>query len=346
MEKRDTALDSIRGIAIFLMVQANITGSVFSHPYPEWMQTYVAIGSFVPALFVVVAGMMVVYTTIHKQYTLKHFLLRGGMLLFTAAVILDVLIWEIVPFIGVEILYLIALALPLSYLFQRLDAFSRWCIVGVIFMATPFLQVLLGYAPHPIIISLFEGTFFAEISGQTSILNHWIIDGWFPLFPWLGFAFLGVNIGLLRFKELLLSSFASKRVVFAGFSAVLFGIFLWSFYSGPLYIREGFSETIYPATLAYMVTSIGQIILLLALLDWRPHFSLYKPLHVLGESSLFIYIMHFIIIDFLALFSGFRELFITVVATLMFLFALAYFLRRVRKKWPKRPLALRYILGI
>lgn len=341
---RDLTLDIMRGLAVFLMVQGNMAGAIFEHPYPIWMATYVFLGSFVPALFILVAGMVVAYTVINKGYTLKHFMLRGAGLIFGAAIFLDVFIWGHVPFTNMDVLYLIGLSLPLTYFFLKLSTVWRWAIILFIFIATPVLQYFFGYVQDPLIIDILTG--YAYGSEGSSILQHWFIDGWFPIFPWLGFAFLGANLGVLRWKERVLETFASKQVVLTAIGLLAFGALLWMTQSQEVFIRQGFSEAIYPPTLAYVFTALGEILLLFALVNWRTKLNVYKPLIAFGQSALFVYIAHFALMEWVWNVESLQSIFLTkMIFSLVLLFAASYVLLHVRKRYPKRPLVLR-LLGI
>jgi uncharacterized membrane protein len=333
----------MRGLAVFLMIQGNIAGAIYAHPHPLGIYLYTVFGSFVPALFVIVAGMMVVYTTLYKGYTLKHFLVRAAGLLFVAAIVLDIFIFGIMPFVGMDILYLIAIALPLSYLFLKLPSAWRWASVGTLFLATPVLQSVFGYASEPLSYSVLTGQLLA---GEGSIVLHWLIDGWFPIFPWLGFAFLGVNIGLMRWKSRILETFATRRVATTALAMFVVGLAVWLLQSTEVYIRADFGEIIYPPTLGFILTATAQIVLFFALVDWRPNLALYKPFIVFGSSALFMYIAHFALIEYLwPEFDQLWAFWAVSTATLVSLLALGYVLRCMRARFPKRPTFLR-LLGL
>jgi uncharacterized membrane protein len=349
--RRDISIDVIRGLAVFLMIQGNIAGSLASHPYPAWGKFYVALGSFVPALFVLVAGMMVVLTSEKHRGDSMYFVVRGIAVMCVGAFVIDALIFKIVPFIGMDVLYLIGLSIPIAYGFQSLSSRLRWMIVAGIFLITPALQSILGYTPDPTAFSLSSLQNLA-IPSWTSIMQflfivgqYWVIDGWFPVFPWLGFALLGVNLGILRWRDKTLTTFAQKKVVIGAFALLLAGLALWTFQIDDLFIRDGFSEMIYPPTLAYCATAIAQIVLIFAFIDWRPEARIYRPLIVFGQSALFVYVLHWGIIALLPPEPPLPQLLATLITTIVFLLGLAYVLRHVREIWPQRPALVQY-LGI
>src|SRR5262245_51031015 len=62
---RDPSIDVLRGLAVFMMVAANLAASALEGPHPLWFRLY---GSFAAPLFVLLSGMMVAYTARRKAY--------------------------------------------------------------------------------------------------------------------------------------------------------------------------------------------------------------------------------------------------------------------------------------
>jgi len=346
--ERDITLDVLRGVAICLMVQNQVAVSVLGSSFPAWAEVYVMLGSFTPALFVMLAGMGVVQTSLHKRYVLKHYLLRAVCLTLTAALVVDVMIWRSMPFVSCEILYLIALCLPVAYLFQKLRASFRWGVIAAIVFLTPLLQQVFGYTPYPTELSI-SGieTPSSRALNTTGIPQHWIIDGWFPVLPWLGVALLGANVGLMRWETKRAANFATPRTLALGMGLLAIGVSMWAVSDTPLYNRGGFREVIYPPTLAYLLTAFGQIVLLACLVDWRPGLKLYLPLIVFGEASLFMYWFHLLIADMLPYRPDLSELLGTIlVASLVLFLGLGYVIKMIRKRFRDRSPLVRYVLGI
>ena len=219
MINRDKTIDILRGLAIFTMVAANMAGPVLVEPHPFLFRFY---GSFAAPLFILISGMMVALTTQTKGHNLKYFLIRG-MLVITVGALIDVLIWKIYPFTTVDVLYLIGISLPLAYLFMRLNTPSQWLIVISIFFFTPFLQNIFGYADYPTEFFFPWGAPTIIIENQTNILTHWLVDGWFPIFPWLGFSLLGVILANLR---LIYKTFGGSAFFLTG----IFLLVIWQCY--------------------------------------------------------------------------------------------------------------------
>jgi len=165
---RDATLDVARGLAIFMMVAANLAATALEEPHPFWFRLY---GSFAAPLFVLLSGMMVAYTTRLKGYGLRHFAARGAVVIAIAA-LLEVLIWRYCPFLSGDVLYLIGVLLPIARLAIGLSTGVRWMIAAGIFLATPVLQSLLGYVDYPTEISLSNGPHDVSVDAR-SVFNHW-----------------------------------------------------------------------------------------------------------------------------------------------------------------------------
>jgi uncharacterized membrane protein len=325
------------------MVAANMAALVLVEPHPFWLRLY---GSFAAPLFILLAGMMVAFTTQTKGHELKYFLARG-MMIVAIGVLIDVFIWKIYPFMTVDVLYLIGISLPIAYLFLNLNTRSQWVIIVSIFLVTPILQNILGYTDYPTEFYLSgEQTVIAE--NQTNILNHWMVDGWFPIFPWLGFSLLGVGLANLRWKYKSHTTFGKKTTFLTGIGFLAFGSIIWWLYPSKLLVRAGYSELFYPPTIGYIISAIGLIIVLFTLVDYRSVIA-YKPLQALGESALFMYIMHLALIQYVIAPTWSEEnpqtfLLIYVVLS-SFLISIAYGLRALKTKWKERPFVIRVLLG-
>jgi len=341
---RDVSIDILRGLAIFTMVAANTAPYVLMQPHPFWLRLY---GSFAAPLFILIAGMMVAFTAQTKGHNLKYFLARGAMLIATGALV-DVLIWKIYPFFTVDVLYLIGLSLPLAYLFRYLKPRLQWLAIVFIFLLTPILQKLLGYTNYPTEIYLW-GEPTVVVENQTNVFNHWIVDGWFPIFPWLGFSLLGVVLAKLRWRDSSAVSFGKSTALLIGICILAVGIIIWWFYPGRLLIREGYSELFYPPTIGYVMTAIGVVVILFFVVDSSRNFVIWKPLETLGQSSLFIYILHLTLVEYVITPICSEQsllVFLAVYCILVFFLALlAYELKILKRKWTGRPFIVRFFLG-
>src|SRR5688572_19522203 len=100
------AIDALRGAAIVSMFAANLAGPCLEATHPLWLRIY---GSFAAPAFVFLAGLM---TTIGRRPAPLLRLLWRAVVLLALGAAIDVLCWGAAPFATFDVLYLLALALP------------------------------------------------------------------------------------------------------------------------------------------------------------------------------------------------------------------------------------------
>jgi len=289
---RDIPVDLLRGIAIALMVGANTVPYLLLPPVPFAIRV---LSSLAAPLFILLSGMMVALSRSRKQYDLRYFLIRGGLVLLIAAG-LEAVVWGIFPFMDMDVLFLIGISLPLAYLFLRLDREVRWGIILALFCATPVLQLVFGYPALPLQLPLADA-----VSGHAgfflpTLAGHWFIGGWFPVFPWLGVALLGAELGTIRWTGNAIASFATRQFAAVALGMLGTGIALWALFPGPQIIRFGYVELFYPPVPGFCLAACGMIICMFVIADLLPSACIPDPLRAMGECSLAIYILHSVII--------------------------------------------------
>jgi uncharacterized membrane protein len=293
-------VDLLRGLAIASMVAANAGAQVLRPPHPLAFRLF---GSLAAPTFVTLAGMMVAYATradklshasgAGRPHDLRYYLTRGGWVLL-AAIGVDVVIGQAMPLMTFDVLYVIGLSLPAMCLLSRASPWGRWLAPIGVFAATPLLQEAWGYDLRITQVPL--DTPFERLLALTPIATRrLLLDGWFPLFPWLGFAALGVALETLGRPP----ASGTRVDLRAGLFVTGLGAAIWCKYPGPLQVRAGYSEMFYPATLGFLVTATGAILTLLRLAErWSsgPLAGLFVPL---GRCPLLIYVVHYPVIDHL-----------------------------------------------
>ncbi|MCD6067673.1 MAG: hypothetical protein K0S33_2499 [Bacteroidetes bacterium] len=340
MNQRDNSIDILRGFAIFAMVAANMSAHNYAEPHPFWFRIY---GSFAAPTFVFLAGLMVGFTTFHKSYPLSYYLKRG-LLVMLAGACIDMFCWGALPFATFDVLYVIGLSLPVAKLVMMLQKWVRVGVIGLLFLLTPVLQHYLGYNEAVAEPSL--KLFLSEGWQGAVVWKQFLIDGWFPVFPWLGVSLLGAYIGTLRCS--LPIDKANAVFAFGGTVMLTAGIVLWVVTKPVLVEREGYSELFYPPTLLFFLTFLGGVFVLLAALYYVRESKLLWFFSVYGKSSLLMYIMHTVFnVYIFNVFFGTYTLpgFAAVcMAHLVILWFIAYAVQYL-KKGKKLPLVLSVILG-
>lgn len=342
--QRDTTIDMVRTIAIVIMMAANL-GSLLNVPHPLWFRYYCSMAA---PLFVVLAGMMVGFAVIKSKDTAQfsYFAKRGLFLIFCAALV-DAVIWQDVPFIGVDILYLTGLGIPLAYVATRFTTRANFVMVSVIIITTHWLQKLLGYSPEVFSIPLgvlpeFSGELFARIG------RMWLIEGWFPLFPWLGYIFFGVALAKLRWTPPEYVDFSRSQAALVGGALTVVGFFLMHQFPTTYFERDNYAEMFYPSTIGFNVLSLGIIVLVFFLAEKTKHQFFWNPWLSLGEASLFVYLSHVAIIEGIE--KNWESLtpkqFLIVLATMtVALVAITKLLRALKTSDRNLPLLVRWVIG-
>jgi hypothetical protein len=234
-------------------------------------------------------------------------------------------------------------------LFGRISKASlQWIVVVAIFLLAPVLQHQFGYTAYPSEFN-FDGSYYRVVENQTSVLNHLFIDGWFPVFPWLGFALFGVMLGSYRWTGGGIRRFCRGRAVLMALACLAAGILLKIVFPTDLHIRGGFGEVFYPPTVGFCTYTLGIILALFAALDMVVSWRVFEPLATIGRSSLFLYVLQWFAIQYLLSVNcegldGVRFAFLWLCFA-VFITSVAYGLRVLKLRWEQRPWFFRFLLG-
>jgi uncharacterized membrane protein len=343
-------IDTLRGIAIILMVPANLA-PYLSEPHS---MLYRILGSFAAPVFIMLSAGMVVLRG--EKHNLAYYLKRGGIVI-GFGILLDTLLWRIFPFTSFDVLYPIGLAMPLLYLLRRSDHRELLYISIILILATYVAQVLFGYNEVPLEV------YFNDLwtPGIGRILQSWFIDGWFPIFPWLGYAF----IGALFFRTLFAKGIGTSHhfvtlgavLTVTGFVLLFAPIpFVRNIADGTiLATRSGYSEIFYPPTFAYIFTSIGIVVLASTLLRRMEFNPAHSVLGFFGRHSMMVYILHQVLgaLVLLPIIEGYGEesissgpLFTLVNVVMLLLIALiCYGIELVKHRYPPKSTVMQVLFG-
>jgi uncharacterized membrane protein len=291
--KRDISIDTIRGIAICIMLGANVLGYVTLCEYhPLWFDL---VSSFAAPLFILVSGYMAAVNSVKKHTSLSYFLVRGGMLILTATII-DCLIWHFVPFAAFDVLYLMGLGVPVVFLLSKKSIRMKIGFVAVVLLITVILQNFWEYRPFPLEINFSSPDADYSDYNIFNVLKAFLYDGWFPVFPWIALPVLGSIFA--HFREKSANNFANMKIFLTGCLLTSAG-FVWLYLAytsadpfDELAKRAPYGELFYPATLPFLIGVSGVCLLIFALVDKTRNRIKWNPFVVFGQTSLFTYILH------------------------------------------------------
>ena len=297
--KRDVSIDIIRGIAIFIMLGANVVGYVTScQLHPLWFDIF---SSFAAPLFILLSGYMVAVNSAKKRTAISYYLKRGGLLILTAALI-DSLIWQLIPFATFDVLYVIGLGMLVVFLLEKKSVWVKTGFIAIVLIITAILQYTCEYAEFPVEIEFLSAEADYSDYSFVNIIKALLYDGWFPVFPWIAVPVLGSLVA--HFRKKFDNNFANGKIAALGLVLAIAG-FVWLYFGytteyafDELVKRDPYGELFYPATLPFMIGALGVCLLIFCIVDKTKQTVLWKPLIVFGQTSLFNYILHSAIIAY------------------------------------------------
>lgn len=268
---RNQHIDSMRSIAILIMLTANTTPYLLE---PNTPFVFRAICSLAAPLFTFLSG----YTFAMNGSRSNGF--KSGLFVLLSAVIVDVFAWGIPPFQTFDVLYVIAFGQIALELLKRLPTAIPWGF-SVLFMFTPTIL-------HSVYRFELPDPNWHSVSFKA---YRWAFDGWFPVFPWLSFPLLGYLS--YRWKN------ATESVTWIPWvsAAACIGGVIWAYFDkSNQAFREGYVEIFYPANLAYLSLALGFCCWLLFGMTQALSSDRLRLLNLYGRHSMFVYIFHAFII--------------------------------------------------
>ena len=326
------------------MVAANMAAYNYEEPHSFLFRLY---GSIAAPCFIFLSGILVPYTMQVHQRKLFYFMKKSVYTLLVAASI-DVFLWHLFPFSSFDVLYVIGISLILNYFLSRLSKIFHLFVAILLILISFFLQYFFGYETAISEISLNDQNIFSSWFSEL-VLKNLFIEGWFPLFPWLGVSALGAFMG--RQGNDLNQVFETKKLIIIGISLLLMGIITWGIFQPTLFVRDGYSELFYPPTISYLLTFIGLVFILLFLFHKLQSTFISRFFSVFGQSSLLMYILHtlLVVILFKPYFnpsSFFPMFFLLYLFHLIILWLIAFFVQKLKPYFNNYPSLIKFILGV
>lgn len=347
---RDATIDVLRGIALFIMVAANMT-ALLETPHPLAYRFYSTLAA---PIFILVAGMLAARSHIlqlHDRGLLYH--LERGAFIVAIGALLDIAAWRNVPFFSPDLLYFVGAMLPLVYLAAKAPYWLSSFAALAIFAATPLMQQRFGYLPEPAHYPL-----HMLETGNRALQDiipvaaaRWLVDGWFPLFPWAGYMLLGPMLARARWLGGGMQRFTSLRFFALGAGLVTLGGLLFAAAPGNLYDRAG-GVLNHPPHLVMLTLTMGLTLLLFFVIDRSRNLTVWQLLRCLGEAPLLMYILHVLIIArvLAPVFGPMKmEAFLTLYACLMlWLLCMGWVIRLLKQTTlpTPKPRPGRWLLGL
>lgn len=287
MQQRDSSIDSLRGIAIIIMVYANLL--------PVTDQSYLAatrlLSSIAAPFFVILSGMMLVLSV--SKHSFSHCLKRSAMI-FGIACLIDIICWQTLPLFSFDILYFIALSMPLAYLAERhCKLTTLLCLIVFCLSSSQYLLAIAGYQPTPLLSD--PSHWPSAVALSDKLIRLIFIDGDFPLLNWFSFTLAGLVFGRWYFSDYK-DSIKPSIVSLSGLGLIMIGAALWYHFPGLMIAKEGYAELFYPLMPGCFVFMLGVFTVTLSTISFSRGSQSFPRIQYLGQHALFCYTLHLLII--------------------------------------------------
>lgn len=341
---RHKLFDQARGIAIVAMVMANSAPGIAEDvSIGFWFRI---LSSFPAPTFVMVAGVMVAITA--PKHNFMYSVWRALFVLGMGALI-DVAVNKMVPFQGCDVLYLVGFMTPIAYGASKLKTSHLIALIVGLFAISFGLQSVLEYGELPITLFLSGAT--SEPGSLPAVWHYWLVDGWFPIFPWVPMGLCGVLFARIYQQGLAAGGHGFARRSFVLPMVALFGIgvALSIIFKSPYFTREGYIELFYPPSVGFVASAVAAVGLILAMCEVTARAS-FTWFQLFGSMTLAMYALHLMIISYVLtkFFFPVHDLFtfyLIFAGHLMVLTVCAYFIKFARETYAGMPLMLKWLVG-
>lgn len=291
-KKRIEIIDFLRGLAIILMILANFTPYFNNSANIDFFRV---VYSFAAPIFLFISG----YSFFISQRSISSSInkIKYGLYIIFTAVCIDLLIWKIIPFCTFDILYIIGFGYIINAFAFKFTPIVKIILILII-VCIPL--IFKSYINYRFQLNELELSNIEKFNWSNYLiirpLNRFLFDGWFPIFPWLS---------LILFGYL----FAENRVKIYEYRKIIYILALLIYIGGIIFIyknityknRNGYIELFYPPSFDFLLSSIS-ICVLIGLIISKLEFLLFWKHNLfvkLGKNSLYIYIFHCLIIEYI-----------------------------------------------
>jgi uncharacterized membrane protein len=296
--RRLLALDALRGIAVFLMIEQHVGIWLWRGPGPGQSQIdfpllvgFNALGGMAAPLFVTLAGMGSALMVAAGRPGTDTTLVRRGLVLMLFGLALNFLTPSWFSWGSWFVLHMMGFAMALAPVWRRLSTPALLVACGMVLAATVAAQLWL-HTPIPLHNERMEDT---SLPGGP--LRLALAEGQFPILPWLCFYLAGFVAG----RWVQAGRMGRVAGLGLGFAAVGGGgrLLVVAGVQHPWVVR-GFELHLgfYPASVAIVGLLLGGALVLIACVAWletRRPIGEQNPLVTLGRASLTLLMLHVVL---------------------------------------------------
>ena len=335
---RSSTIDILRGVAVIIMIFANTTQYFIDLSNQNFVRF---IFSLTAPVFLVITGYVTEILLNSITHSKKKITLRIFQILFFA-IIIDLVFWKAMPFVTFDILYLIAASQLFLILINKRHQFA---VVLIVLIGTLVMHAAFEYRfdiPDLTLDNLNQ----KDIVRSIQPLKRFLFDGWFPIFPWLGFVFLGA-IGRQYYAAI-----ETKKNYFLLTGLFLLIIMILVNRNIQFLQRDFYLEIWYPATGVILLIPLATFLIIAGLISRTIISSniFINFIIILGRNSLFVYVFNALLIalvlDFKLNNSSIDSRYVLLIVILTILTSTLLIERFRRSKiWPIVPKGIKFLLG-
>lgn len=296
--RRLLALDALRGIAVFLMIEQHVGIWLWQGPGKGQTQGdfpvlvgFNALGGMAAPLFVTLAGMGSALMVAAARPGTDTTLVRRGLVLMLFGLALNFLTPSWFSWGSWFVLHMMGFAMALAPVWRRLSTPALLVTCGLVLASTVAVQLWL-HTPIPLHNDRMEDT-----SRPGGPLRLALAEGQFPILPWLCFYLAGFVAGRSvqrgRTGQVAVLGLSFAAVAGAGRLLLEGGVRHPSIVRG-FELHLGF----YPASIAIVGLLLGGALVLVSFVAWletRRPIGENNPLVTLGRASLTLLMLHVVL---------------------------------------------------
>lgn len=292
------SIDILRTFAVCLMILVHFTENLSGY---DWI-----LGGFGAPLFTFLSGVSYRLWLTRQEAqgvsddTISKRTIRRGLFLFGLGIAFNILVWLPEDTFNWDVLTLIGTGYLLLDWARRVPLVLPLFVAVLVFALSPYLRVL---ADTPAYWT--QGRFECDLTLRDVLLGY-LVNGYFPLFPWILYPLVGYVVGSVLFSRPTPPRGALLRLGLLGAALIVVSVLATTFRP---YAPERITRVVligwsmFPPSPEYVARTLGIALLAFALLHrWLdPWATARKPRWLerlvtpLSKHSLSIYLLHHVV---------------------------------------------------